>query len=161
MIRRGTTADAPAIAEIYNHFVLETTVTFEIEPLTLPEMEQRLQHISTHFPFYVSEQDGAVNGFCYVHEWKSRPAYARTLEVTIYLVPEAQGCGTGHQLLSLVVDECRRAGYHALIACITAENVVSIAFHKKMGFKQVSHFEKVGYKFGRILDVDDLELLLI
>ena len=59
-----------------------------------------------------------------------------------------------------LIDECRRQGYHALIACITADNLSSLRFHQRLGFRQVSRFPKVGRKFGRWLDVIDLELIL-
>lgn len=59
-----------------------------------------------------------------------------------------------------LIDECRRQGYHALIACITADNYPSLRMHESLGFRQVSRFPKVGRKFGRWLDVIDLELIL-
>ncbi len=79
---------------------------------------------------------------------------------TVYLTPEACHKGIGPLLMTHLIDECRRQGYHALIACITADNLSSLRFHQRLGFCQVSRFPKVGRKFGRWLDVIDLELIL-
>ena len=87
-------------------------------------------------------------------------AYRYTLETTVYLSPDYLGRGIGKRLMRELIEACRRNGYRALIACITAGNEASIALHTGLGFKQVSHFEQVGRKFGRWLDVVDYELLL-
>lgn len=160
MIRPVSPDDATAIARIYNHYVTETTVSFETEPLTVAEMRQRILTLSAAFPYFVHVSDGEVDGYCYVHDWKERAAYRGTMETTIYLAPDARRHGVGQAMMERLVDECRRRGYRALIACITAENVESVDFHRHLGFKQVSLFEQVGCKFGRLLDVCDLEMIL-
>lgn len=161
MIRPVTLADAQAITDIYNPFITQTTVTFEVEAVSVEEMASRIKDISAHYPYYVYEKDGRVMGYCYLHAWKPRPAYARTLEITIYLAPEAQSRGIGRPMIERLIADARQIGAQALIACITQGNDHSVRFHQSMGFKQVSHFEKVGYKFGRMLDVVDLELSLV
>lgn len=98
--------------------------------------------------------------YCYAHLWKEREAYSKTLETTVYLAPEACHKGIGPLLMTHLIDECRRQGYHALIACITADNLSSLRFHQRLGFRQVSRFSEVGRKFDRWLDVIDLELIL-
>ena len=159
-IRKVRPSDATAITAIYNPFITDTTVSFETEPLSPAQMLQRIEQISAHYPYYVCEIEGQVCGYCYVHPWKERMAYSHTLEVTIYLAPLAQGYGVGRQMLQKLIDDSREIGAKALIACITEENEHSIHFHRSMGFEQVSHFKNVGYKFGRMLDVADFELLL-
>ncbi len=161
MIRQVTLEDAASIAAIYNPFVTDTCVTFETEPVSVEEMRNRIQQLSKSYPYLVYEEEGEVLGYCYLHPWKPRAAYRCTWEVTIYLSPRAQGKGVGRQMLNRLFAVARERGVHALIACITQGNEHSISFHQQMGFKQVSHFEKVGYKFGRMLDVFDFELLLI
>ena len=81
-------------------------------------------------------------------------------KTTVYLAPEACRKGLGQLLMTHLIDECRRQGYHALIACITADNLPSLRFHHRLGFRQVSRFSEVGRKFDRWLDVIDLELIL-
>lgn len=154
--------DSPAIAAIYNPYVIGTTVSFETEPLSNEAMCRRIEAIAADHPYIVAESaaDGAVAGYCYVHPWKERPAYAGTMETTIYLHPHWQHRGLGAAMMRQLINECRRRGYRALIACITADNEASIRFHKQLGFSKVSHFSAVGHKFGMLLDVVDCELLL-
>lgn len=159
-IRAVQLSDAAAIAEIYHHYVAETTVSFELEPPTVEQMEERIRSISQAHPYYICEEAGRLLGYCYVHPWKDRQAYCHTMEVTIYLRPDAKGHGLGSRLMETLLAECRRRDYRALIACITAENTASVAFHKRFGFEPVSYFKVVGQKFGRWLDVVDLELVL-
>lgn len=153
--------DAIAITGIYNHYVRHTTVTFEEEPLDVDEMRRRVDSLQAAYPFIVAvSADGTVIGYCYAHPWKKYSAYRGTLETTIYLRDGHTSHGLGRRLMRALVDECRRGGFHTLIACITAENEGSIRFHESLGFVPVSHFREVGYKFGRYLDVVDMQLLL-
>lgn len=159
-VRRVSLSDAEAINDIYNHYVLHTAVSFETEALSVGEMRQRIATLSAEFPYFVCEISGRVVGYCYVHLWKERAAYCHTYETTLYLHPDFVRHGLGSVLLNLLVSECRSRGYHALIACITANNAASIAFHAHHGFEQVSLFKQVGHKFGEWLDVVDMELVL-
>lgn len=160
MIREVRPDDAAQIAGIYNRYILETTISFETQPLSAEDMRKRIEEISSYFPYLVAENNGKLIGYCYAHPWKERAAYCKTLETTIYLASEAKGRGLGTRLMTQLIKECRNRGYHALIACITAENEESCQFHERLGFKKVSHFEQVGQKFGRWLDVADYELML-
>lgn len=160
MIREVRPDDAAQIAGIYNRYILETTISFETQPLSAEDMRKRIEEISSYFPYLVAENNGKLIGYCYAHLWKERAAYCKTLETTIYLASEAKGKGLGTRLMDRLIDECRNRGYHVLIACITAENEESCRFHERLGFKKVSHFEQAGQKFGRWLDVADYELIL-
>lgn len=160
IIRKLEERDIPAITEIYNHYVLETTVSFEVEALTEEQMRRRAQDIASKFPYFVAEDGGNPVGYCYVHPWKERAAYASTLETTVYLHPARKHTGLGRELMNALIEECRRRGYYTLIACITAENAESRAFHTSLGFRQVSLFKGVGHKFNRRLDVVDYQLML-
>ena len=152
--------DAPEIAEIYKWYVENATATFETVPPTPEVMEERLHAIASDYPCYVCEESGRVVGYCYVHLWKTFAAYSHTLETTIYLRPGMEGHGIGLTLMEHLVRECRERGFVSLIACITAENDGSRRFHERLGFSQVSDFKRVGYKFGRYLDVTDYQLQL-
>lgn len=159
-IRPVTLADAKAITGIYNHYIKNTTVTFEIEPITADEMAGRIKDISAHFPYFVYEKDGRILGYCYAHLWKQRAAYSKTLETTIYIDEHAVHHGIGSLMVEHLIKLCRAQGYHALIACITEGNEASVKMHERLGFKQVSEFKEVGKKFGRWLGVVDLEYIL-
>ena len=160
-IRKADRADVPALCAIYNYYVEHTVCSFEIAPVSVSEMETRLETVqNSDLPFYVGEERGKVVGFCYVHPWKSRAAYQATLETTIYLDPQYVGAGRGAALYERLLESVDRQRVHALIACITIPNPSSIRLHERMGFRQVSHFRAVGRKFGQWLDVGDWQLLL-
>ena len=161
MIRPVNAAtDYAAIADIYNKYIADTTVSFETATLTELQMRQRIESIAKDYPYFVYEDEGKVLGFSYVHRWKERAAYSHTLETTIYLEPDIKHNGVGTALMQHIIEECRKLGIHVLIACITGENTESIEFHRKLGFTKVSHFHNVGKKFGRWLDVVDMEMQL-
>ena len=160
LIRPVTLADAGRITAFYNKYIADTTITFETKPVPVEVMRVRIDSISSAFPYFVYEYDGEAIGYCYARLWKEREAYSKTLETTIYLAPEACHKGIGPLLMTRLIDECRRQGYHALIACITADNLPSLQLHHRLGFRQVSRFSEVGRKFDRWLDVIDLELIL-
>lgn len=160
MIRTVNEYDAEEIRDIYNYYILNTAISFETEAIGGEEMHRRIREISGRHPYFVCEEDGKVQGYCYAHQWKSREAYSHTLETTVYIAPAYTRLGIGRLLMSSLIDACRERGVIALIACITEGNEASIGLHKALGFKQVSHYSQVGIKFGRRLDVIDLELLL-
>ena len=160
MIRNVKLSDAKAIAEIYNDYILNSTISFETEALTIEQMRCRIAEISAQFPYFVWEEDDEIAGYCYVHPWKERAAYHNTLETTVYLSPRHIGKGIGSRLMQWLIAECRQRGFKVLIACITANNATSIEFHRRLGCKQVSHFEQVGEKQGQLLDVIDMQLTL-
>lgn len=159
-IREVTPEDASAIAAIYSSYVTDTTISFETVPPTVQEMQRRIADFSADGRYFVCEAERRIAGYCYAHEWKERPAYHRTLETTIYLHPDFKGQGIGRKLMERLIEVCRRQEVHALIACITACNTESIAFHRSLGFEQVSLFKEVGCKFGKWLDVVDMELII-
>lgn len=164
IIRRVTAADvaaiAPAVSDIYKYYVEQTTVSFEHIAPSASEMCARLEEIAAEHPCFVAESAEGLAGYAYVHPWKVRPAYNRTLETTIYLRHGMTSRGVGRRLMLSLIEACRLTDCHALIACITHENDGSLRFHESLGFRTVSEFKEVGYKFGRYLDVTDMELIL-
>ena len=160
MIRKVTVQDAQAIADIYNVYVQKSVVTFETELVTLQEIRRRIEEISVRYPYLVYEEDGKILGYCYAHKWKTRTAYSRTLETTVYVAAASQRKGIGRELMKHLIEECRQIDAHVLVACITGNNENSIELHRQLGFQQVSHFYQVGMKFGLWLDVVDFQLLL-
>ncbi len=160
-IRPVSAADCKAITDIYNHYITRTVISFETRTLTADEMAERIRTISSGHPYLVSvSPDGEIEGYCYAHPWKERAAYAGTLESTVYLHPDRTGTGTGARLMEALIDECRARGVDNLIACITYGNHASCRMHERLGFKKVSHFHRVGHKFGLTLDVVDYQLSL-
>lgn len=160
-VRPVHSGDIAAITRIYNGYILSSTATFETEPVTEPDMEHRVAMVgAAGGTWLVCDDHGVVVGYSYSHPWKERAAYAHTFETTVYVDPEHHGRGIGTALMQALISSCRSAGVHALVACITAENVRSISLHERLGFRRVSSFSEVGRKFGRWLGVVDCELLL-
>jgi phosphinothricin acetyltransferase len=162
LIRPATHADLPAILDIYNWAILNTTATNDYEPHTL---EQRAAWFDSHqrdgFPVFVAEDDaGRMVGWSSLSRYKERIGYRFTAEDSIYLAPEAQGRGLGKLLIPPLIDSARAMGLHAIVAGIDSENVASLKLHARFGFVEVAHFREVGFKFGQWLDVVYLELVL-
>jgi L-amino acid N-acyltransferase YncA len=160
-IRAAESSDANALAEIYNHYVLGTVVTFEENPISGTDMEQRIDAVgSSTLPWLVAEKDGRTVGYAYASPWKTRSAYRFSVEVTVYLAPESAGCGIGSLLYGELLAQLQGLGAHAVIGGIALPNDASVALHEKFGFKKVAHFPQVGFKFGQWIDVGYWERVL-
>ncbi|MDR0835540.1 MAG: GNAT family N-acetyltransferase [Tannerella sp.] len=159
MIRKATVDDAAMIAKIYNYYVENTTITFELEPVATHEMRGRIADISANYPYIVYEEDGKIVGYCYANLWKKKRAYHSTVESTVYIESSYQQKGIGKKLMTRLIEELKNMQTHAIIACITIPNEKSVSLHEKLGFKQVSEFKEVGYKFDKWLDVGDWEMI--
>ena len=160
-VRMATPEDAEALAGIYNHYVAETIVTFEEEPVTASEMSRRIREVrGAGLPWLIVEQNGTVAGFAYATPWRSRPAYRYSTEVTVYVTPERMRLGIGSVIYSSLLEALRGQGIHAAMGGIALPNDASIALHEKLGFKKVAHFEQAGFKFNRWIDVGYWQRLL-
>ena len=153
--------DAEAIRAIYNLEVLESTVTFDLVPRTLAEQVTWIDHHSGGHPALVAvDDDGTVAGFASLSPYRSRPAYATTVEDSVYVARERRGEGIGRLLLADLVELARDHGFHAAIARIVGGHDASIALHARCGFEQVGVEKEVGRKFGRWLDVVLMQKML-
>jgi L-amino acid N-acyltransferase YncA len=117
MIRYAKTDDAAQVCEIYNHYVLGTSITFEEQPVSIDEMGQRIDIQS--LPWFVWEQDKNLKGFCYASKWKGRCAYRHSVESTVYLRADSMGRGIGSELYRALLDELRRRKFHTGYFCPT------------------------------------------
>lgn len=160
MIRPAATADASRIAEIYNHHVRETVVTFEEQPVADAEMARRIVETTASYPWLVTEVDETLAGYAFASSWKRRSAYRYTVESTIYLAPEFHGRGLGARLYRALIADMRVRGFHCAIGGVALPNPASIALHEKLGYKYIGLFREVGWKFGKWVDVGYWELLL-
>lgn len=159
-IRAATAADLPAINDIYNHYVLSSTATFQLEPET---MEQRAKWFAGHgveHPVIVAEVDGRVMGWGSLSKYHQRAAYTRTVENSLYVHHSYQRRGIGSLLLAELIRLARQHGHRTIIAAIDADQAGSIALHERSGFVTVGHMKELGYKFERWLDVVYMQLML-
>jgi phosphinothricin acetyltransferase len=153
-LREVRNADLPQALAIYNHYVATSTVTFDEHPLSLAAFQSKADLILERgLPFIVAtDASGTVIGYAYATGWRPKAAYRHTAECSIYLADDATGQGLGRALLSELLDRTRLAGIRELIAVIADEGAeASVALHRKLGFREVGHLSRVGYKFGRWL----------
>ena len=153
MIRIATEADVSQMLAIYAPYIVTTTYTFEYDIPSETEFLERFRMITAQFPWLVWEEDGKILGYAYGSAPFERAAYGWCAEDSIYLLPEAQGKGIGKKLCAALESVLFYQGYQRIYALITAENVNSIEFHKKMGYKLRGELPDAGIKFGRRIGV--------
>lgn len=156
MIRDATRADAPAIAAIWNPIIRDTAITFwptERGPDEIAGMMAARQ--ADGHAFLVAEDDatGTVTGFASYGQFRTGGGYARSLEHTINLAPNARGTGLGAALLSAIEDHARARGGRLMIGAITASNDASLRFHARQGYAEWGRIPAAGWKFGRFHDL--------
>ena len=159
VVRKAIKEDAIQITEIYNYYILNSIATFEEKVLNGEEMERRIEKISLTKPFLVYEESREILGYAYASEWNKRSAYKFSAESTVYLKDGQQRKGVGSMLYRQLLQELQAMKYRAIIGGISLPNKASIAFHEKFDFKKVAHFQKVGYKFDKWIDVGYWELI--
>jgi L-amino acid N-acyltransferase YncA len=159
-VRLAIPDDAAPIRAIYNLEVTEATVTFDLRPRTL---EQQLAWLDDHagaHPAVVALEGGQVVGFGSLSPYKERPAYATTVENSVFVHRDHRGKGVGRAILDELLRLASDHGFHAVIARIVGDNAASIRVHEACGFQLVGVEKEVGRKFGRWLDVVELQKLL-
>jgi phosphinothricin acetyltransferase len=160
-IRPARSADAAAIAAIYNREVLEFTATFDLVPRSIADQRRWITERSGAFSAIVAVDaaDGVV-GFGSLSAYKERAAYRTTVEDSVYVERDHGGQGIGRALLTELVSTARTTGFHSVIARIEASSAASRGLHASCGFELVGVEREVGRKFGRWLDVAVMQLVL-
>ena len=157
-IRDATAADAAACAALYTHYVLETAVSFETEPPTAGDMAERIAAAQERHVWLVAEHDGEVTGYAYAGSWRSRAAYHRTAETSVYLAQSATGRGLGAALYKALLQRLGQLGFRTVVAGMTVPNPASERLHTALGFTPVGVFRRVGWKHGVWQDVSWMQL---
>ncbi len=147
-IRLATPDDSEACAAIYRPYVLETEISFELQPPDPAEMAARIARVLGRTPWLVAELDGAVRGYAYATRHRERPAYDWTVETAVYVDPDARGHGLGRALMTALLAVLRVQGFHLAVAGVTPPNPASVGLHRALGFQRVGQFEAIGWKFG-------------
>ena len=160
LLRLARPDDAEATREIYNAEVTGSTVTFDLVPRSLAEQEAWLDQRSGAMAVVVAEVDGRIAGFSSLSPYRDRPAYATTVEDSVYVHTDFRGRGVGRALLAEVLEIASTRGFHAVMARIVGGHETSIGLHESLGFRVVGTEVEVGRKFGRWLDVVLLQKLL-
>lgn len=154
-VRDATAGDLPAVAAIYTHYVVRTTITFNTQVRTPREWVERFESEIRDGPYHllVAELDGVVRGYVETQRFRPKPAYARSLELSIYVDPEATGTGAGGALYGELFRRLEGTAYHRAYSIVALPNDESLRFHERWGFVHRGTLTEAGYKFGRYLDV--------
>ena len=160
-IRDARASDLGAIFGIYNHEVLHGTATFDLEPLVAGRDDAWLDERDCgRHPVIVAEVEGRVAGWASLSPWSSRGGYARTAEGSVYVDRGSRGSGLGSALLAAIVERARDVGLGVVLARIAGANDQSVRLCERHGFRRIGTQRRCGEKFGRILDVELMDLHL-
>lgn len=162
MIRPVRPSDAASIADIYNHYIENTVVTFECEPIDAATIQARIEKTTTNFPYlcFVDPKSEELMGYAYAGPWRERIAFRFTVETSIYVRDGHKRQGIGRRLAEELFQQLRDRKIRNVIASIATPNEASIASHKAFGFSQIGVFPNVGFKFDRWIDVEFWQLEL-
>jgi phosphinothricin acetyltransferase len=160
IVRLAAANDAEAVRAIYNVEVVESTVTFDLVPRSHDDQRAWLAAHGGAHPAVVAVDGDEVVGFGSLSPYKDRPAYATTVEDSVYVHRDHRGQGVGRLLLGELLTLATTHGFHAVIARIVGDHDASIVLHRSCGFEMVGVEREVGRKFGRWLDVVELQRLL-
>lgn len=154
-VRRVEQGDLPALLAIYNHYVVNTHVTFDLEPRTLAQRQEWLDGFAPagRHQCFVAVKAGVPIGWACTAKFKEKAAYQTSVETSVYLAPGESGQGLGRRLYETLFEALAREDVHRLFAGIAQPNDASVALHRKMGFRHVGTYDEVGRKFGRFWDV--------
>ncbi|SFD65681.1 GNAT family N-acetyltransferase [Pseudoalteromonas denitrificans] len=162
MIRAVKTDDIDSIVHIYNHYINNSIVTFETQSITAEQMKERIDSINKDgLPWLIAEDDGNnIIGYAYASKWKGRCAYKHSVEITVYLNNKTTEKGWGSKLYAGLFKALKNRNIHTAIGGIALPNPASIALHEKFGMKKAAHFEQVGQKFDKWIDVGYWQCIL-
>lgn len=153
-IRPVAAHDLPAVRDVYNLYVANSTVTFDSRPKSLREWKAVLARSERmDLPFLVAlSPAGTLLGYAHVEPWQGRGVNRTIVETSIYLGPASTGKGLGRVLLAALLEACEQAGIRQVIAVIADQGAdASIRLHASFGFKEIGRMGKVGFKFDRWL----------
>jgi phosphinothricin acetyltransferase len=154
-IRPAARADVPRLTEIYNYYVVNTPVTFDVEPYTVERREAWFAQFGAvgRYRLLVAEGAGGVVGYAGTTPFRPKAAYETTVETTIYCAPDAAGKGIGTRLYAALFETMRDEDIHRFVAGYALPNPATAAIHTRFGFQVVGVFSENGRKFGKYWDV--------
>jgi len=153
MIRNVQIEDAQQLLDIYNYYVVNTVVTFDLEPLSLDVFKEKITTVSADYPFLVYEENSEILGYAYGSKFRPKPAYNNTVESTVYLKHGYQGKQIGSKLYEELLYLLKQKNTHVVLGVLTLPNQASVKLHEKFNFEKVAHLKDAGLKFGEWQDV--------
>lgn len=157
IIRSATPEDAQQVWDIYQYYVKNTAISFEITMPSVDEISKRITRTTSAFPYFVAAtESGRILGYAYAGPFIPREAYSHCCEVSIYVSNENKRRGLGKALYKELFTQLQAMNITNIYACIGVPeqddeylNHNSAQFHAHMGFQEVGRFRNSGYKFGR------------
>lgn len=159
-IRPAMISDIPSIMEIYNFEILNSNSLYYIKPKTTEYFIKFLDNHPKDYPLYVIEDNNTIVGFGCLSKYSDREGYKYTVENSVYIHHNHRSKGYGKTMLAFLIEKANELGYKCIVANIDADNIKSIELHKRLGFVEAGRLQKVGFKFGRWLDVVIMQKLL-
>ena len=155
LIRTAVAGDLPALTDIYNHYVANTAITFDLQPFTSDGRRAWFdEHAATgRHRLLVAADEGSVLGYATSSRWRPKAAYDTTVETSLYCRADAVGRGIGTALYTALFDALGAEDIHRIVAGVSLPNPASIALHERFAFRSVGVFPGVGRKFGKFWDV--------
>ena len=161
MLRDATRSDLPAILEIYNEIIRNSTAVYsEVELTEVQGVNWFETKRGAGFPFVVACELGEIVGFGTFGDFRAWPCYQSSVEHSVHVRTDRRGRGIGRTVVLELLGRARAMQKHVMIAGIDADNLISINLHQSLGFRVAGHFHEVGFKFGRWLDLLFLECRL-
>lgn len=160
MIRPVQVDDVQQLLNIYNYYVLNTAVTFDIEALSIENFRDKVNHINADYPYIVFEENNEILGYAYGSRFRPKPAYNYVVESTVYVKHTAHGKQIGTKLYAELLRLLKNTNLHTVLGVLTIPNEASIKLHDKFGFKQVAELKEVGLKFGKWQNIGIWQLKL-
>jgi phosphinothricin acetyltransferase len=160
-IRDAEFHDLPGILAIFNEVIVSSTAIYYFEPVDLDNRRRWFEERrAAGYPVLAAADDGEVVGFASFGDWRPSPGYAWTVEHTVHVRADRRGQGVGRLLVEALIDRAKALGKHVMVGGVDADNGASLAFHRRLGFEPVAHFQEVGRKFDRWLDLTFVQLRL-
>ena len=158
-VRPGQVDDLEQLNDLYNHYIRETPITFDIEPWTMEQRREWFSHyaLEGRHRLMVAVADDRVLGYASSSKFRPKQAYEPSVESSVYLLPDTTGRGLGTALYEALFEALEGEDVHRAYAGITLPNAASVALHQRFGFAEVGRFTEQGRKFGRYWDVVWLE----
>jgi phosphinothricin acetyltransferase len=159
LVRPAVLGDVPAMMAIYNHYVETSHATFDIAPVSLDNRRAWFGHFGERGPFrlLVAERAGQVVGYAGSGQFREKPAYVTSVEMTVYVHPEARGLGVGARMYERLFKVLAGEPIHRAYAGVTLPNPASLALHRRFGFRDIGIYDEVGFKLGQFWSVQWLE----
>lgn len=155
VIRSAEQGDLPALLDIYNHYVVNTPVTFDLEPRTLAQRQEWFDQFSVtgKYRCFVAARGATAVGYACSARFKEKEAYATSIETSIYLAPGEGGKGLGRRLYESLFAALKGEDIHRAFGGVTLPNPASVGVHTALGFGHIGTYPEIGRKFGRYWDV--------